>query len=140
MIFSSENQKIMGGNQSSFYFVDFEFPKKPAQHTIRKTIDFRQVIQKNRKFYQNRSEIILISSYFLAKEIIFEGFKAKPNPTETYFCVVKKLLIEWEDCSPKLYPEIGQSLAEAAGKLVCTKTREGSNIKKDHFILRRVLF
>ena len=42
----------MGGNQSSFYFVDFEFPKKPAQHTVRKTIGLKQPIQNNGKFYR----------------------------------------------------------------------------------------
>ena len=42
----------MGGNQSSFYFVDFEFPKKPAQQTVRKTIGIKQPIQNNGKFYQ----------------------------------------------------------------------------------------
>ena len=40
----------MGGNQSNFYFVDFEFPKKPAQQTVRKTIGIKQPIQKNGKF------------------------------------------------------------------------------------------
>ena len=43
----------MGGNQSNFYFVDFEFPKKPAQQTVRKTIGIKQPIQKNGMFYQN---------------------------------------------------------------------------------------
>ena len=41
----------MGGNQSNFYFVDFEFPKKPAQHTVRKTIGIKQPIKKNGKLY-----------------------------------------------------------------------------------------
>ena len=40
----------MGGNQSNFYFVDFEFPKKPAQQTVRKTIGIKQPIQKNGEF------------------------------------------------------------------------------------------
>ena len=43
----------MGGNQSNFYFVDFEFPKKPAQQTVRKTIGIKQPIQKNGIIYQN---------------------------------------------------------------------------------------
>ena len=72
----------------------------------------------------------------LANEITFEGIKSRPTRDEnrtdiSFFCVIRKLMIEWDDSKAT-----EDSNSEASGKLMCAivNKSDGDNKRKNQFI------
>ena len=118
VIFSSENLKWEVANPGfTLWILNFQknLRNKLWENQFISYSQFKMVVSKTFSLWS------WISTYFLAQEIIFEGIKTNPDPSKVYFCVIKKLMIEWEKFE-----------SEAAGKLMCSMTYDGSRVRKNN--------
>ena len=120
----------MGGRQTKYNLVDFEYPTKSPKDSVKKTILIEKGIQDIRKWYQTEVDII---SFILANKITFNPKSPISSITKSlnfsYYCVIQKLMIEWE---------ASEALTEASGKLMCKmmcKSGDESITRKNNFIM-----
>ena len=74
-----------------------------------------------------KHKFIYFSSFILANKITFNPEITYSIDEKSYYCVIQKLMIEWE---------ASEALTEASGKLMCTMAKRDERvIKKNNFIM-----